>query len=59
MTIITRVGEVKMDKVCGTCKYYDPDDGLCIISGEYQKENDECHALDDDENLFWADWDET
>ena len=48
-----------MDKVCGTCKYYDPDDGLCIISGEYQNENDECHALDDDENLFWADWDET
>ena len=50
-----------MDEVCGTCKYYHSEDELCIITGEYQSENDECYALDEDDNLYWewADWDET
>lgn len=42
-----------MDIECNNCKHYDPMDGLCRITGEYQYGYDDCHALDKDENLMF------
>ena len=42
-----------MDIECNTCKHYEPMDGLCRITGEYQHGYDDCHALDKNENLMW------
>ena len=42
-----------MEIECNTCKHYDPMDGICRITGEYQHGYDDCHALDKDENLLW------
>lgn len=42
-----------MDIECNTCKHYDPMDGVCRITGEYQHGYDDCHALDKNENLMW------
>ena len=30
-----------MSEKCGTCRYFDPADGYCVMNGDYRRRNNE------------------